>query len=167
VLTDEDGHGAESATAVSLPALIERLPQLVEVDNLNVAIQPIAREVANTPALIRLDDLDADEVDEILPYAFLTLEVAPQNYQCWLAIAKVKGQSTAALGRILGITESMNKANGAVRLAGSRNVSQEVRQADGSYPRVKLVEARPGLLNTVKHLENDGVIRSLSHGHIS
>lgn len=167
VLTDEDGHEGESATAVSLPALIERLPQLVEVDNLNVAIQPIAREVANTPALIRLDDLDADEVDEILPYAFLTLEVAPQNYQCWLAIAKVKGQSTAALGRILGITESMNTANGAVRLAGSRNVSQEVRQADGSYPRVKLVEARPGLLNTVKHLENDGVTRSLAHGHIS
>ena len=61
----------------------------------------------------------------------------------------------------------MSETNGAVRLAGSRNMSEEVRQADGSYPRVKLVEARIGLLNKVKQLEKDGMTPCLSHGHIS
>ena len=75
-------------------------------------IRPIAHEAVNTPALIRLDDLGADEIDEILPYAFLTLEVAPQNYQCWLAVAKPPGLSTAALGRHLGIAGSMSETNG-------------------------------------------------------
>lgn len=169
MLTDEGGRAVESVSALSLPALIERLPQLLdpEVENLNVVIRPIAHEAVNTPALIRLDDLGADEIDAILPYAFLTLEVAPQNYQCWLAVAKPPGLSTAALGRHLGIAESMSETNGAVRLAGSRNMSEEVRQADGSYPRVKLVEARIGLLNKVKQLEKDGMTPCLSHGHIS
>ena len=168
-LTDEDGHAVQDVSPLNLPALVERLPQLIgpEVKNLNVMIHPIAHEGPNKPALIRLDDLAVDELKDIQPHAFLTLETAPGNYQCWLAIAKSHGLSTSALGRLLGMTESMSPANGAVHLAGSRNVSEEHRQADGSYPRVKLVEARTGLLNTVKQLENDGVKPSLSHGHIS
>jgi len=169
VLTDEDGRAVERVPALSLPALVDRLPQLLEpeVESLNVVVCPIARDGPNTPALIRIDDLGADEIDTILPYAFLTLELAPQNYQCWLAIAKSPGLSTAALGRHLGLAESMSEANAAVRLAGSRNVSPEHRQADGSYPRVKLVEARIGLLNKVKQLESAGVTPWLSYGHIS
>lgn len=169
MLTDEDGRAVESVLALSLPALIERLPLLLEreVESLNVVIRPIAHEGPNKPALIRLDDLGADEIDKILPYAFLTLETAPQNYQCWLAIATGHGLDTVALRRLLGVTESMSEANGAVRLAGSQNVSQEYRQADGSYPRVKLVDARIGLLNTVKQLEHDGVTPCLSYGRIS
>jgi len=168
-LTDEDGREVESAPALSLPALIERLPHLLEpkAESLNVLIRPIVHEGPNTPALIRLDDLGADEIDKILPYAFLTLELAPQTYQCWLAIARGQGVSTLAMGRLLGVAESMSEANGAVRLAGSRNVSQEHRQADGSYPRVKLVEARVGLLNTVKQFENDDIKSCLSYGYIS
>jgi hypothetical protein len=168
ILTREDGVAVQTLLDLDLPALLSRLPQLVGTDaqGLNVVIRPIARETLNRPALIRIDDLDPEEAAGICPYAFLTLETAPGNFQCWLAVARSPAHSPAALARQLGLRAIVNDGKCEVRLAGSENVSPEHRRSDGRYPLVKVAEARTGLLNTVRQLEKDGVRSVLTLGRM-
>jgi GT2 family glycosyltransferase len=156
MLIAEDERVIECATALNPQALMEQLPRVLkesEEKNYNVGIGPRSQGRPNEPALVRVDDIDAEQLKRIRSYAFLILETRPDTYQCWLAIAKNPSLSVT-LRRLLEGKEIAG-ANTAY-LAGSKNVNHQ--QADGSYLRVRLVGAQAGLLNTVWKLEKEGVL---------
>lgn len=169
-LTTAEGSTIRSELALDPPSVLERvLCMLPEADegNLNVMIHPRSQGQSHEPILIRIDDLDAEGLSKMRPYAFLAVETRPQHYQCWLAVARSNWRDTAVLRNLTTGVEAHGGTNGYTCLAGSKNIAYAYQQADGSFPRVKLVEGCTGMLNTVRQLEGKGVLASFSHSHIN
>src|SRR5260370_41133430 len=125
MLIAEDERVLECATALNPQALMEQLPRVLkesEEKNYNVVIGPRSQGRPNDPALVRLDDIDAEQLNRIRSYAFLVLETRPDTYQCWLAIAKNPSLSVT-LRRLLDGKEIAG-ANMAY-MAGSKNVNHQ------------------------------------------
>lgn len=165
-LITEEGKVIESMSPLGPQGILERLPQILreaEEQDLSIVIQPLSSGRPNDPALVRVDDLDAEAVREVKDYAFLTLETRPQHYQCWLAVDRTHWRSAASLQRLVG----QRGLNGFAPLAGSRNVQREYRQTNGGYPRVRLVEAVTGLLVSTHQLEHNQVLPYLGSSSMS
>ncbi len=116
----------------SLSALVWKC----EREALNFIIRPRA------PAdrrLIQLDDLDSVSVGRVRDIAFRIVETSDGNFQAWLAVLGADDEMERRLKK--SIIADVG-ANGATRIAGSMNVKEMRRRADGSYPRVRLIAAR-------------------------
>ena len=151
ILTTPERAPTESVQALSPQALIERLPfaiENIERNELIVMIEPCPAKRNQDPALLRLDHLSSEKVETLKPFAFLTLETEPGEYQCWMAIDRANWRDAANLRRLGKLSKDVGADSG-VRLAGSHN---------GKGSRVRLVESCAGLMNTVARLENQGVL---------
>jgi GT2 family glycosyltransferase len=158
-LVAEDEHPLEELANVGADAVFDRLSGMLaraHEENLNLMIRPLPAPASNPVVLLRLDDMNKERLAKVRSHAFLVLETGAETYQCWLAITKGDPRS-AALWRRLGLSA---RAGGAdpVRIAGSRIVSPEIRQANGGAPRVRLVEGHSGLLNPLWVLEEQGLL---------
>ncbi|MEW6208732.1 MAG: DNA-primase RepB domain-containing protein [Acidobacteriota bacterium] len=126
----------------TLPALIWKC----EREALNLIIRPRAPADTSGHAsrgharrLIQLDDLDLAAVEKLHDIAFRIVETSDGNFQAWLAVLGADEEMERRLKESVGADAG---ANGATRIAGSMNVKEQRRRADGSYPRVKLWTAR-------------------------
>ena len=129
-----------------LSALLARSDRLQE----NVIIRPHP-----TPPvfLLQLDDLDAARLQRVQPTAFLTIQTSPGSFQAWLAMKDPCGEDfTRRVRRAAGADLS---ASGATRLSGSRNFKAKYAP---NFPRVAIVETRPGLLATPKQIAAIGLL---------
>jgi hypothetical protein len=153
-ITDEQKQCQEFISGMDAEHLKAILPDLLtrtEQRHLNLIVRP--RSIG--AQLLQLDDLNQRDVERLAGYAFLTLETSPASYQAWLAI---DSQDTTMKQRLRKQIEFDAGANGAVRVAGSLNVKPHHRRADGTYPRVRLVEVEPGLLSVPAELERAGLL---------
>ena len=129
-----------------LPALLARSDRLKE----NVIIRPY---LAPPVFLLQLDDLDAIRLQRVQAVAFLTVETSPGSFQAWLAMKDRGGEDfTRRVRRAAGADLS---ASGATRLSGSRNFKAKYAP---NFPRVAIVETRPGLLATPEQLAAIGLL---------
>ncbi len=158
-LVSQDGHPVEQALAVDAHTVFDRLTGMLaraEEEDLNLMIRPVALPITHPVVLLRLDDLDVEELAKALPVAFLALETGPETYQCWLAVARGDPRS-ASLWRRLALPAPAGETE-PVRVAGSRIVSSDARHSTGALPRVRLVDGCAGLLNTLWDLEAQGLL---------
>jgi hypothetical protein len=109
-----------------------------------------------------LDDLDAAAMASVKRFAFLTLELNPGSYQCWLAVDTEHWRNAAALRKLVGHTD----ANGSASLYGMSNMKDENRKTDGAYPTVRLVEATTGLMVSARQLEQSDILPYLATGQM-
>lgn len=163
-LTTGEGSVIEQAHALNAPAVFDRLSGMLaraDEENHNLMIRPLPLPVTHPVVLLRLDDVDAERLAKVRSYAFLVLATGAEKYQCWLAVAKGDPRS-AALWRRFGVPA---RAGGAepVRIPGSKVVSPEACQANGGYPRVRLVDGCSGLLNPLWNLEEQGLLPLLRY----
>ena len=169
-LTADSGEALARETALDPDQLFESLPghlQAADRENLHIAIRPLANDRPGEPLLVMVDNLDARAVEEVRPHAFLTLEIEPRLYQCWVAVGAASWRSAAALRRLVGPDKSGSEAGaGWARLAGAKNVRASSRDAQGEYPRVALAEAVVGHLVTVPQLESSKAAPYLWSGQI-
>ena len=133
-----------------------------EDEDLNLMIRPLPLPITHPVVFLRLDDLSAEQLASVRPYAFLVLATGVETYQCWLAVAKGDPRS-AALWRRSGIAARMGEA-APVRIAGSKMASPEIRHTDRGYPRVRLVDGCAGLLNPLWKLADQGLLPLLRCG---
>ena len=118
-----------------------------------VLIRPLSRGRANDPTLVCVETREAEPMRKIRPFAFLTLEPLPQQYQCWLAVDTGNWRSAAALRKLVQAAPTAISAP----LAGSAYVTGNFCGMNlGSTP-VKLVEAVTGRVVSVPQLERSGV----------
>ena len=151
IWTSPEGGLTECVETPTHQPLTERLPLAIEKmerNELIVMIRPRPPRLPQDPALVCLDHLSGEKMQTIKPFAFLTLEGEPGQYQCWLAIDQSSWRDAASLRR-LGRLSKDGAAGCGVHLAGSHN---------GKGSRVRLVEACAGLVNTFAGLENQGVV---------
>jgi GT2 family glycosyltransferase len=150
ILSTSERGPTESVKELSPQKLFERLPLAIENmerNELIIMVEPRPPKLPQDPALLRLDHLSGEKMKTIKPFAFLTLESEPGQYQCWIAIDRstLRGASLDQLGKL----SKDAGADSGVHLAGSHN---------GKGSRVRLVDACAGLLNTMARLENRGVL---------
>ncbi len=141
-----------------------KLPQLLRQASegrSGVVIRPLSRGRANDPTLVCVETREAEPLRKIRPFAFLTLEPSPQQYQCWLAVDTGNWRSAAALRKVVQPAPTAISAP----LAGSAYVAGDLCDVNlGSTP-VKLVEAVTGKVVSVPQLERSGVVPYLTSAH--
>jgi hypothetical protein len=121
----------------------------------NVIVRPMSR----TTAFIQLDDLAADALEKVRPFAFLTLATSPGNHQAWLAVPDLKGKilENDVKDFIRRVKKAIGdkSASGAVRLGGTENFKIKY---DPDFPRVMIVDCSPGRMVTKDQLEHLGIV---------
>jgi hypothetical protein len=152
-------------------ALIPRMAALVaqsERQGVSVCLRPNkTTDERQNGALIQIDDCDAATVALLRPFAFLTVETSPGNFQVWLALPPDIGEVARmdVRGRLLRQLNPKNDpklpnggAFNSVRLPGCLNAKEKYRRKFGAYPRVRLVSAVMGLIVSPLELERAGLL---------
>ena len=155
-LTTGDGQVVASAPSLYPYEAFQRLPHFLheaEMQELNITIHPLDHGGHDVPALVRFDDLSAEDMARVKRYAFMTLETKPNYYQCWIAVDRKNPRSAATLARLALASTPHTNMQHAMHLVGSKLVRPQFRLANGQYPRVRLVEGVAGLIATAGQLE--------------
>jgi GT2 family glycosyltransferase len=166
-LTTADGSIVEQENDLGAGAIFERMSGMLaraDEENLNLMIRPLPLQPTHPVAVLRLDDLDAGELDKVRPHAFLMVATGAETYQCWLAVNKGDARS-AALWRRLGVTAGAGGTE-PVRIAGSKIVGPEASEGNGADQRVRLVEGCCGLVTPLWNLEEEGLLPLLRYAVI-
>ena len=116
----------------------------------NLIIRPTAPEVA----FIQLDDLNAQQLEQVRPAAFLMHQTSPGNHQAWIAISDIPNTGEAFkvfMRRVRKAVGGNDKsASHATRLAGTENFKEKFFP---DYPVVKIIHAVPGRVMTQEQLQ--------------
>lgn len=158
----------ELSSELTPRAMLHRLPAALdkaEKMRLNIMLRPSRKGRSNEAILLCLDNVDPARLSKLQPYSFLTLQTGPQRYQCVLAVDRLDWRATAALGRS-GASATADSLNGFIGLAGSRSAESGRSLSDDGSHRITLIEARTGLLSSVRQLERQGVLPYLTNGRI-
>ena len=123
-----------------------------------VLIRPLSRGRDNDPTLVCVETREAEPMRKIRPFAFLTLEPLPQQYQCWLAVDTGNWRSAAALRKLVQPASAAIPAH----LAGSAYVAGDSLDMNVDNKPVKLVEAVTGRVVSVPQLERSGIVPYLT-----
>jgi hypothetical protein len=145
---------------VTLRELVTKLPEYVERNADGIESFIVRPKDA---ALIQLDDCTSAERDHVAPAAFMVIETSEANYQTWLALPEETsdGERKRVRDRLLRgewRTSANVGAGGALRFPGSLNCKPERRRADGSLPRVRLVQSAYGRFTSEAELEAAGLL---------
>jgi hypothetical protein len=160
VTMKDEETGKATADNVSLRELVTKLPEYVE-RNADGIESFIVRP--KNAALIQLDDCTPAERNRVAPMAFMAIETSEANYQTWLALPEETSddERKRVRDRLLRgewRTSANVGAGGALRFPGSLNCKPERRRADGSLPRVRLVQAAYGRFTSETELEASGLL---------
>lgn len=115
-------------------------------------------------SVLQIDDCDRATASLLERFAFITIETSPANFQCWLAFkddadkAATRQRLFRGLKAILPQTQANHGSGGAVRWPGTFNHKLNRRQADGSYPMVRVVCANLGRVVTPSELDDFGLL---------
>jgi hypothetical protein len=114
----------------------------------NVRVRPLSGRTT----LIQLANLDADKLAWVTPSAFLALEIAPANYEAWIAIPPGKGGEDFAARLCIRVGASHTEA-GTSAVAGSLNFAERYAPA---FPRVRIIHNAPGRMAGAAQLDAAG-----------
>jgi hypothetical protein len=150
-LRDEESGRAGDYETFTGAQLREWLPDLLaqnERKRESLIIRP------RGASLIQCDDLANDDRERLAPYAFLSAETSPGNYQSWLAMADdLEAPALADVrARLLPSVNADKGANGAMRWPGSLNRKYE------DAPLVKLIQCNFFRRVGVAELEQAGLL---------
>jgi GT2 family glycosyltransferase len=152
-LETNNGVMVKSESALDPQSVFQRLGPLVrqaEQEDLSIIIEPAAARRSTDPALLQFSELDSETAGKIKPYAFLTLEVRPNIYECWLAVDKSNLHSAAVLREMLG-------QNAAGSVPPAERKSQE-------HNRRQFTEGVVGLMVSAHQLDRSDLRSYLSSG---
>jgi hypothetical protein len=153
-LQDQPRRSRKGMSFAELRAAIPRMLDAATADQLNLIVRPLGPKVW----FIQLDDLKAEQLQRLAPRIFLALETSPENFQWWLAL---EGQHDKEFARRVRRGAGTDKrATGATRVAGSLNYKEKYDPATTGkpWPRVAIIEARPGQKVTPAELEEMGLV---------
>ena len=129
----------------SLPILMQNAPARQN----NIIVRPHA---APPVLLAQLDDLDAQSLERLENFAFLTLSTSPGNHQAWIG---VKDGDADFARRLRKGTGADGSASGATRVAGTLNFK---RKYEPQFPTVSITQAHPGRVVTTEQLEEASLV---------
>ena len=162
-LTTADDAQLDIIRGLTPEMALERLPAVMdraERDRLNVVIRPCPPRRPSEPALVRVD-LDAERLQKVEPYAFLTLRTGPERYQVWLAVDNANWRSARILRRLTSASAEPHRSTAFSRLAGSLVLEVDPVQSVGGYARSTLHRGVAGIITTGMDLENGGALAHL------
>lgn len=149
--TDLDGHKRMFRRAMSLTALRQGIPGMLEAANRS-RHNLIVRARRGRFELVQLDDLSGEMVERWRTAAFMILATSAGNHQAWAAVAECVPGLARRLREASGADPS---ASGAVRVAGSANFK---RKYAPQFPIVRLLQGMPQRSMTLAELETLGLI---------
>jgi hypothetical protein len=159
-MKDEATHEARSKK-VSLREMPQAITERIE-QNSHAEESLILRP--NGASLIQVDDCTAAERELLAPFAFLVAETSPENFQAWIALPEETSEDERKRirerlfkGALLNSPANVGAGN-AMRWIGSRNCKRERRGADGSFPRVKLIQSSFARFVTEPELQDAGLL---------
>jgi hypothetical protein len=160
VTMKDEASGKATADNLSRRELVTKLPEYLERNADGIESFIVRPKDA---ALIQLDDCTPAERDRVAPMAFMTVETSEANYQTWLALPEetCDDERKHVRERLLcgeWRTSANVGAGGALRFPGSLNCKPERRRADGSLPRVRLVQFAFGRFTSEAELEASGLL---------
>jgi hypothetical protein len=130
------------------------LPEAEELHH-SVIIRP---RPITTALLVQLDDLNIEKVDNVKSYAFLTIRTSPGNFQSWIAVSEAprdkEGVADFARRFRRGVGAD-HRANGAGRLAGTRNFKP---RHGPIFPVVEIFHTQCGHMVKYADLECAGLV---------
>jgi hypothetical protein len=153
-----DGAIVPITRAMSPEEIHNRLPQLLtdaDAHRAGVGIRPISGGGQDEPTLITLDRLTPENMRRIRQRAFMTLEIEPEIYQCWVALDTKSVRANTVSGGMLAQMAGNSVANRFFRLAGSTVARPGLSSPIAPDSRVRLIEGTVGLLNTAMQVEKD------------
>jgi hypothetical protein len=133
---------------------IHRILIEAEQEHWSVIIHPCRTSPA---MIIQLDDLPEETVSSISPHAFLVTRTSPGSYQVWVAVVDANAGELAR--RLKRGTQADTNANGAGKIAGSRN--WKPRHAP-TFPPVVITCLNPGHKSSWDDLESTGFVASVA-----
>jgi hypothetical protein len=149
--TDLEGHKRRFRRAVSLEALRQAIPHLLDTA-IHYQHNVIVRPKCGAIELVQLDDLSGGMLGRLRSAAFMILATSAGNHQAWVAIER----GAVGLARRLRQASSADpSASGATRVAGSVNFK---RKYAPEFPTVRLVEGTPHRTVTEGELEALGLV---------
>jgi hypothetical protein len=153
-----DGGIEPTAFALSPEDLHKQLPQLLsdaDAQRAGVGIRPHTGGAQDAPNLVILDRLPPENMQRIRQRAFMTLEVEPDMYQCWVALDTKSVRAHKLFGDMLAQWRSNSDTNRIFGLAGSMATRPGLRSVIASESSIRLVEGTVGLLNTAMQVEKN------------
>ena len=153
---EAEGVAVPTACALSPEEVHKRLSQLItdaDGHRAGVGIRPLSDDSRDSPTLIVLDRLPSESMRRIRPYAFMTLEIAPELYQCWVAIDSESVRANTAFGGLLAQLAKNFVTAGFYGLVGGRRALPGPLSFNTPDWRIRLVEGTVGLLNTAMQME--------------
>ena len=123
----------------------------------------IIRPRSTTALLVQLDDFNAAKAERMEPFAFLTVNTSPGNYQVWLAVSDGPKESDKEAAkqfrtRVRKGAGADKSATGATRIAGSLNFKKKYAP---DFPMIALSQVNAGRVTTVAALEQVGLIADI------
>lgn len=118
----------------------------------------IIRPRSTFAKLIQLDDLDAAKADRIAPYAFMTIETSPGNFQAWVALTDAPEDKNAVRDLARRFRKGAGAdptASGATRISGSLNFKTKYAP---DFPLVELRQVEAGRTTTPAALGAAGIV---------
>jgi GT2 family glycosyltransferase len=153
-----DGGIVPTALGLSPEELHQRLAQLLkEADayRAGVGVRPLSDGAQDAPIVFILDRLTPEDMGRIRQRAFMTLEIEPELYQCWMALDSKSSRANTVFGGMLAQLAGNSATNRFFGLAGARMAQPGLRSDIGPDSRIRLIEGTVGLLNTAKQVEKD------------
>lgn len=152
-ITDSSGTALCTEEHRSTPKLIFDLADVTqETDNLQVRIEPLRREQASEPELVRVTGLSSDESDHFRSASLMVLKAGNDLYENWFAINNADTQAKSVL-------DSIARASGTLLLAGSL-------EGVGSPARRTLRQAVVGNMLSHAQLQDSNLIALLKRGEV-
>jgi hypothetical protein len=148
---------------VTVQQLAQDLPELIgdaERGGVSLVVRVTGKELPSE-GILQLDDCNSSAAKLLAPFAFLTVETSPNNYQCWLAFHDDDDKAAARERLLAGLCEmfpgldrlKLPGAGGAIRWPGSINSKPE---RDGW--RVRIHSINPGRRITPSELDDAGLL---------
>lgn len=148
---------------LSTNKFLENIPRAIELNHSEYAhffVRP--RLSGSGVALLQLDDLGQQAVENLQPFGLLGLKTSGGNHQVVLAIKGVTAQELSAIKRKCEQVYGADLgANGSYRVAGSKNLKSKYAPA---FPTVEIIFGNPGKIVTIAELEQvDIVVAAETH----
>lgn len=163
-LTDIDEmpkHFQPKSTLDELTRSISKSLETATRAQCNVIIRPRS----TTTLLVQLDDFSAAKAERMEPFAFMTVNTSPGNYQVWLAVSDGPNESDKEAAkqfrtRVRKGAGADKSATGATRIAGSLNFKKKYAP---NFPMIAVSQINAGRMTTIAALNQAGLIAEAEH----
>jgi RepB DNA-primase from phage plasmid len=123
----------------------------------------IIRPRSTTALLVQLDDFSAAKTERMEPFAFMTVNTSPGNYQVWLAVSDGPKESDKEAAkqfrtRVRKGAGADKSATGATRIAGSLNFKKKYAP---DFPMIAVSQVNAGRVTTIAALDQAGLIAEI------